>query len=243
MTQYLEFDGYCPESNLKGEKVRMRLNDMDFWESEKTGLQLTVFPPYAAILQWRGEGKFRDQIQFDATDSSGLFLAMAQRRRGYEIFPDEKNVFEDTWDLDEYICQLDGSHQQYNERKFDDKDPIFREQSERLKLISKEQYEELNGLFEKGKNDTESVEFKSFHKMLYTTGLIFNFKWMRWYEADEFLNNPQSDYSKLSLLKVAMLLTLICRGDRYNPGTFKRYLDEYIVEKLINRLNKLAKSG
>ena len=53
MTKYLEFDGYCPESKLKGEQVEMRLNKMDFWESEKTGLQITTFPPYAAILQWR----------------------------------------------------------------------------------------------------------------------------------------------------------------------------------------------
>lgn len=107
MSTYLEFDGYCPESRLKGEKVKMRLNDMDFWESEKTGLQITVFPPYAAILHWRGEGKFKDQIQFDATDSSGLFLTMAQQRRGYEIFPDEKQVFKEKEDMEKYICQID----------------------------------------------------------------------------------------------------------------------------------------
>ncbi len=36
------FDGYCPESKLDGEKVRMRLNAHDFFESEKTGLQIAV---------------------------------------------------------------------------------------------------------------------------------------------------------------------------------------------------------
>jgi hypothetical protein len=27
------FDGYCPESLLKGKQVEMRLNKDDFWES------------------------------------------------------------------------------------------------------------------------------------------------------------------------------------------------------------------
>lgn len=45
------FDGYCPESLLKGEHVEMRLNADDFWESEATGLQMTVFPPFARILR------------------------------------------------------------------------------------------------------------------------------------------------------------------------------------------------
>lgn len=53
------FDGYFPESLLKGNQVEMRLNENDFWESEATGLQIAVFPVYATILQWRGKGKFR----------------------------------------------------------------------------------------------------------------------------------------------------------------------------------------
>lgn len=36
----IEFDGYCPESNLKGKKIEMKLNEMDFRESEKTGLKI-----------------------------------------------------------------------------------------------------------------------------------------------------------------------------------------------------------
>ena len=100
MKQYLEFDGYCPESRLQGEQVNMRLNEMDFWESEKTGLQMTIFPPYAAILQWRGEGKFRKQKKLKATDHKGVLLAKAQRNIGSEILPDETQVFDDSADLE-----------------------------------------------------------------------------------------------------------------------------------------------
>ncbi|MHB1177260.1 MAG: hypothetical protein ACYCZO_02905 [Daejeonella sp.] len=39
------FDGYCPESRLKGRKVRMRLNSYDFFESEETGLQIAICYP------------------------------------------------------------------------------------------------------------------------------------------------------------------------------------------------------
>ena len=103
MKDYIEFDGYCPESKLKGEKVEMLLNDMDFWESEKTGLQMTIFPPYAAILQWRGEGKFRQQKHNAAKDYKSLILTRAKTQAGTEIFPDENNSFEKISELKEYL--------------------------------------------------------------------------------------------------------------------------------------------
>jgi hypothetical protein len=36
------WNGYCPESELSGKKVRMRLNNWDFYESEETGLQICI---------------------------------------------------------------------------------------------------------------------------------------------------------------------------------------------------------
>ena len=39
------WDGYCPESRLKGKVVRMRLNSWDFYESEETGLQIAMVCP------------------------------------------------------------------------------------------------------------------------------------------------------------------------------------------------------
>ena len=54
------WNGYCPESGLKGKQVRMRVNANDFYESEATGLQMAVLPGLQAIIMnFRGEGKFR----------------------------------------------------------------------------------------------------------------------------------------------------------------------------------------
>lgn len=238
MKQYLEFDGYCPESRLQGEQVNMRLNEMDFWESVKTGLQMTIFPPYAAILQWRGEGKFRKQKKVQATDYKGVLLAKAQRYTGSETFPDETQVFDDSSDLAEYIHCLDESYSGYVSRRFNENDPVFQEQTERLANITKEDFSELSILFNEGKKDVSSKAFQAFHEMLYATGLIFNFNWMRWYDGYDFLDDPKSDYAELPLLKVSMLLTSIFRSEFFTPGTIKKHLENGVIVKLVERLQR-----
>lgn len=235
---YIEFDGYCPESKLKGQKVEMRLNNMDFWESEKTGLKMTVFPPYAAILQWRGEGKFRESKEVASNKYYGLLIAKAQVKHGCEIFPDEKELFNNTFDLEEYIHFIDKSYKEFNEKKFDAKDPVFEKQEAVLKSISKEQYSELIKLYKKikKKDDTQSKSFQEFHKKLYELKIIFDFKWMRWYEGHALLKDPHTDYSKLSLLQISMLLTAIFRSDRFDDVSIKQYTENGVMKKLIEQV-------
>ena len=65
MTICTMWNGYCPESLFKGKKVRMRLNDDDFYESMETGLQICLLPGVqAVILNFRGAGKFRKTASF-----------------------------------------------------------------------------------------------------------------------------------------------------------------------------------
>ena len=234
MKQYLEFDGYCPESRLQGLQVNMRLNEMDFWESEKTGLQMTIFPPYAAILQWRGDGKFRKQKKLKATEHKGVLLAKAQRNTGSETFPDETQVFDDALDLAEYIHCLDESYSGYASRRFNENDPVFQEQTERLANITKEDLSDLITLFNASKKDISSNAFQAFHEKLYATDLIFNFNWMRWYDGYDFLDDPKSNYAELPMLKVSMLLTSIFRSDIFTPGTIKKYLENRVIDRLID---------
>lgn len=60
------WNGYCPECWLKGEKVRMKLNSDDFFECEKSGLQIVLTFPnfFASILKFRGKGKWRSNPDY-----------------------------------------------------------------------------------------------------------------------------------------------------------------------------------
>ncbi len=98
------FEGYCPESLLKGRKVEMKLNQDDFWESLETGMQMTVFPPYAAILKWRGKGKFRESSNQIASDELfGLVMTATQIAKGQEIFPDQEKIIHNKVQLADYL--------------------------------------------------------------------------------------------------------------------------------------------
>lgn len=99
----LFFDGYCPESVLKGKQVEMRLNEDDFWESEATGLQVAVFPPFATILRWRGKGKFRQSSDVALNTFTGLLITEAQLEDGQEILPDEGKIITNDFDLEWYL--------------------------------------------------------------------------------------------------------------------------------------------
>jgi len=102
------FDGYCPESSLKGDKVKMRLNSNDFFESEKTGLQIAISYPgvHAVVLKFRGDGKFRNTIKYAHEVENGELLSPQLVDRfpycGDELFGDEAQFVT-------YISQIVGS--------------------------------------------------------------------------------------------------------------------------------------
>jgi|ERR1017187_290631 hypothetical protein len=60
------WNGYCPECWLKGEKEKMRLNSNDFFECEKSGLQIVLSFPgfFATILKFRGKGEWRTKPDY-----------------------------------------------------------------------------------------------------------------------------------------------------------------------------------
>jgi hypothetical protein len=70
------FNGYCPESWLKGKTVRMRLNVYDFFESEATGLQIAIIHPgvQAVVIKWRGMGRFKENPRYADETEMGEFL-------------------------------------------------------------------------------------------------------------------------------------------------------------------------
>ena len=70
------WNGYCPESLLRGKTVRMRLNRSDFFESEETGLQICVLRGVqAVIMNFRGEGDFRTTPEYADEIENGEILS------------------------------------------------------------------------------------------------------------------------------------------------------------------------
>lgn len=100
------WNGYCPESELKGKKVRMRLNTWDFFESEETGLQIciNVLGVQAVILNFRGTGQFRVTENYADEVVVSEFLSP----QNIDSFPFNKPVviFKDSDETEAYIKSI-----------------------------------------------------------------------------------------------------------------------------------------
>lgn len=96
------WNGYCPESWLKGKKVRMRLNKSDFYESEETGLQMVILRGVQAIiLNFRGEGKFRTTPEYGDVIENGEFLSPQNTNR--PPFNEPPIIFKSSAEIENYI--------------------------------------------------------------------------------------------------------------------------------------------
>ncbi len=96
------WNGYCPESFLKGERVRMRLNRNDFYESEATGLQIAVLRGVQAIIMnFRGKGEFRSTPEYADEIENGELLSPQNTNR--PPFNNPTEIFENSQQIEEYI--------------------------------------------------------------------------------------------------------------------------------------------
>jgi len=99
------WNGYCPESLLKGKTVQMRLNQNDFFESEETGLQICVIEGVqAVILNFRGKGKFRETITYGDKIESGEILSPQNNERPPFNYPTK--AFDNGKQVEEYIATI-----------------------------------------------------------------------------------------------------------------------------------------
>ncbi|WP_084523966.1 GIY-YIG nuclease family protein [Adhaeribacter aquaticus] len=92
-------DGYCPECQLNNEDVRLMLNKDDFWECPKSNLQLAGYGVDAAILKFRGTGKFKDTPIYGTDEICGAVLS---RTEGDSILPSE-SFFNSLDDFKNYL--------------------------------------------------------------------------------------------------------------------------------------------
>ena len=100
----LMWNGYCPESWLKGKTVRMKLNKNDFFESEETGLQICVLRGVQAIiLNFRGSGNFPSNSTYAEDIETGEMLS--PQTTGYPPFNDGE-IFTSTLEVEDYITSI-----------------------------------------------------------------------------------------------------------------------------------------
>jgi hypothetical protein len=96
------WNGYCPESWLKGKNVRMRLNKNDFYESEETGLQIAVLTGVQAIiLKHRGNGQFKMQEKYADEIENGELLSPQNSDR--MPFNNPTTIFKDSNEIEQYL--------------------------------------------------------------------------------------------------------------------------------------------
>lgn len=99
------WNGYCPESLLKGKTVRMRLNQNDFFESEETGLQICIIPGVqAVVLNFRGKGKFRTTENYGDQVENGEILSPQNSDR--PPFNNPTTAFGDSEEIENYIATI-----------------------------------------------------------------------------------------------------------------------------------------
>ncbi len=99
------WNGYCPESWLKGKTVRMRLNQWDFYESEETRLQICLWGVQAIILNFRGEGKFRSTPTFGDEIEGGEMLSPQNNSR--QPFNSPTVIFNNSEEIETYINSIE----------------------------------------------------------------------------------------------------------------------------------------
>ncbi|OLY93476.1 hypothetical protein SAMN05444008_10848 [Cnuella takakiae] len=87
-----------------------------------------------------------------------------------------------------------------------------------------------------GGNETISAV----NQKLYDLKLIFNFQWMDWDEGRKIYNDPHFDFGSLSPLEASMMLTAICRSDRFSDGELLEAFLKGKVQKLVGCFRVLA---
>ena len=99
------WNGYCPESHLKGKRVKMCLNNNDLFESEETGLQIVIIKGFQAIiLKKRGSGNFRSPRIEAHNMLNGELLSPQLTSR--PPFNSTGDIFEDSEEIEKYIKNI-----------------------------------------------------------------------------------------------------------------------------------------
>lgn len=77
-----------------------------------------------------------------------------------------------------------------------------------------------------------------FFYLVYEIGIIHMFDWGHWDEGRELLSNPKTDFNKLDIKTLCMLITAIVRNDRFCEGSLVSAFENGTILKLLKALKK-----
>lgn len=99
------WNGLCPESLILGKRVRMKLNRNDFFESEKTGLQILVLSGVqAVILNFRGKGEFKVSPKYADEIENGEILSPQNSNK--IPFNNPTEIFDEISHIVNYVAKI-----------------------------------------------------------------------------------------------------------------------------------------
>lgn len=77
-----------------------------------------------------------------------------------------------------------------------------------------------------------------FEYVVYEIGIIFSFDWGSWEKGKKLARNPKTDYNKLDIKTLCMLITAIVRNDRYCEGALVGAFERGIILKILKALKE-----
>ncbi len=241
----LYFNGYCPECQLQGRQVAMKLNGTDFWECPESGLQIVISPPMAVILRWRGQGIFKtDPLTPNITSVKDLILVEASKEEGQEIMPDTSFILNTEQELHWYLHEMYINWQVFKLHQFNAKDPVFDVQRQRLAAIPKADWQEMGTCFQQFCNTGITINighyrgFKQWHQLLVRSQIIFEFNWHAWHRGWVNIRNIKFDYNSISLLELSMCMSAIFLSEPYDEGSIEFYFNNKTLEKIMTAMEE-----
>ena len=75
-----------------------------------------------------------------------------------------------------------------------------------------------------------------FQSTVYEIGIILDFDWAHWDEGKKILANPKTDFNKLDIKTLCMLITTIVRNDRFCEGSLVDAFEDGTMLRLLKAL-------
>lgn len=77
-----------------------------------------------------------------------------------------------------------------------------------------------------------------FQYVVYEIGIIHTFNWGDWEEGKKLAGNPKTDYNKLDIKTLCMLITAIVRNDRFCDGALVSSFKDGTMLKILKALKE-----